>query len=93
MKKSNLNKHNDFWNRREKVTSMHLKFFGKVIHTNGIVWRYYMYNQNVKETILKWQVILGEFYEKENDINWEQEEKRKILMERLSKIKWFSSSK
>lgn len=69
-------------NLAQEQLNCHLEKFGKVVHTNGIVWRYY----NDKE--MKWQHVLGII--KDSKVCWceNSETKWKNLLSDLEKINW-----
>lgn len=62
----------------------HIKSYGKVIYTNGIVWRFYDSKESEDEFI--WEIPLGEI--KEGKIIWYEDEKWNMLIEKLDSINW-----
>lgn len=74
-----------------------LQAFKKLIYTNGLVWRLYEYNSNLRKEKLLWEIKLGEYslYNKcsnqiscNDKINWENVKEWYKLLTNLEEIHW-----
>lgn len=68
-------------NYLEQLTG-HVQFYGNVIYTNGLEWRYY----NANHSGGNWRVSLGVI--NKGEIIWNDDEKWVSLLEELDKLNW-----
>ena len=64
----------------------HIKYFKKVIYTNGLEWKFYKYDEVKKDEKLEWVVQLGKWNEEK--ISWNSDNEWNVLLDNLEKIKW-----
>ncbi|WP_026908389.1 hypothetical protein [Paucisalibacillus globulus] len=64
----------------------HLKFYKRVIYTNGLQWRYYVKDEDAIETTALWEIELGKIVN--GEVYWEENDNWSELLVKLDSITW-----
>ncbi len=72
--------------RNKKQLKAHIKYFKKVIYTNGLEWQFYESNSKADEPEPTWDIVLGK--EEGEEILWHSSEEWYKLLNKLDEIVW-----